>query len=273
MAKGRRSQVWHYQPAFRRPRHVHEEPEINLITQGRGVIEIGNRSLEVQGGSLVWFAPGIDHHLAKASDDFELITAGFQPELLGAFAREHNWAPQFARPAQLLSESRCLKLQNVLQGIALMAEPQPAEGIAIGLLYEFSQLPVEQSRRLSGRAAAQVLSRPTITRNQLAMVLGSNKGDVSRAFHRDHGVTLRNYRSTLRVLDFLRRLESGAVNLTRAALEAGFGSYSQCHRVFRGVLGCSPREFLSENVRDSIVNQFEPLVEFAERSTRLKSAI
>ena len=269
MARGRRAQVWHYQPAFRRPRHVHAEPEVNLITRGRGVIEIGNQALEVKAGSLLWFAPGIDHHLANASDDFELITAGFQPELLAAFAREHNCVPQFARPAQLLSESRCLRLQHVLQGLPLVADSQPAEGIAIGLLHELSQLPVEHSRRLSSRAAAQVLSRPTITRDQLAMMLGSNKGDVSRAFHRDNGVTLRNYRSTLRILDFLRRLESRCANLTRAAIEAGFGSYSQCHRVFRAVLGCSPREFLSENVRDSIVNQFEPLIEFAEKPAQI----
>jgi len=273
MARGRRAQVWHYQPAFRRPRHVHAEPEVNLVTRGRGVIEIGNHALEVKAGSLLWFAPGIDHYLANASDDFELITAGFQPELLAAFAREHRCVPQFARPAQSLSESRCQRLQHVLLGLPLMADPQPAEGIAIGLLHELSLLPVQNSRSLSARAAAQVLSRPTITRDQLAMMLGSNKGDVSRAFHRDHGVTLRNYRSTLRILDFLRRLQSGSANLTRTAIEAGFGSYSQCHRVFRAVLGCSPREFLSENVRDSIVNQFEPLIEFAEESTQISSAI
>jgi AraC-like DNA-binding protein len=224
------------------------------------VIEIGNRSLEVRAGSLVWFAPGIDHFLAKASDDFELITAGFAPELLASFAREHNHVPQFARSAQLLSESRCLNLQQVLRGLPLMAEPQRGEAIAIGLLHELSQLPMEHSRGLSGRAVTQVLCRPTITRAQLASKLGSNKGDVSRSFHRDHGVTLRAYRSTLRILHFLHRLESSPVNLTRAAFEAGFGSYSQCHRVFREVLGCSPREYLLENVRDSIVNQFEPLI-------------
>jgi len=260
MASGRRAQVWHYQPAFRRPRHVHQESEVNLVTRGHGVIEVGNRSLQVGSGALLWFAPGIEHYLAKASDDFELITAGFAPELLAAFAREHNRVPQFARSAQLLSESRCLKLQQVLRPLPLMADPQRGEATAIGLLHELSQLPMEHSQRLSGRAATQVLSRPTITREQLASMLGSNKGDVSRVFHRDHGVTLRNYRSTLRVLHFLRRLESRPVNLTRAAFEAGFGSYSQCHRVFRAVLGCSPREYLLESVHDSIVNKFDPLI-------------
>jgi AraC-like DNA-binding protein len=33
--------------------------------------------------------------------------------------------------------------------------------------------------------------------------------------------------------------------LLDACLRAGFGSYAQCHRVFRHSLGCSPRSYFA----------------------------
>jgi AraC-like DNA-binding protein len=46
----------------------------------------------------------------------------------------------------------------------------------------------------------------------------------------------------MRLIDFVRRVDDGQ-SLTAAALGAGFGSYSQCHRVFRAILGCGPRDY------------------------------
>jgi AraC-like DNA-binding protein len=47
--------------------------------------------------------------------------------------------------------------------------------------------------------------------------------------------------------------------MTRAALQAGFGSYSQCHRVFRSLFGISPREFLASRTEIALFDKFEPL--------------
>jgi AraC-like DNA-binding protein len=103
------------------------------------------------------------------------------------------------------------------------------------------------------------LARPETRRDELARLLGRNRGDFSRRFRRDQGMSLSDYRNRLRVLEFLRLLEAGASNLTWAALDAGFGSYSQCHRVFRALLGLSPRDYVRAELRERLSEQFDPL--------------
>jgi AraC-like DNA-binding protein len=60
---------------------------------------------------------------------------------------------------------------------------------------------------------------------------------------------------------FLRFLQTCSTmpNLTQAALLAGFGSYSQCHRVFSRVMGVSPRAYLGSELPGTQASLFEPL--------------
>jgi AraC-like DNA-binding protein len=54
----------------------------------------------------------------------------------------------------------------------------------------------------------------------------------------------------MRLLQFIRQVDSGERDLMTSASIAGFGSYSQAHRSFRSVLGCSPRQFFSDGLRE-----------------------
>jgi AraC-like DNA-binding protein len=60
------------------------------------------------------------------------------------------------------------------------------------------------------------------------------------------------------VLDFLTQLDTKTSNMARAAMLSGFGSYSQCHRVFSEVIGVSPREFMASGVRREHASEFDP---------------
>jgi AraC-like DNA-binding protein len=60
-------------------------------------------------------------------------------------------------------------------------------------------------------------------------------------------------------LRFIEAADSGQSTLLAAALEAGFGSYSQCHRAFSAVLGCTPRAFFGTPIRSQMADTFEPL--------------
>jgi AraC-like DNA-binding protein len=259
MLAQRRAQAWQYQPAFRRPRHFHEEPEINLVTRGRGVILLGDRAIPVSTGSVVWFAPGLDHYLEEASPDFELFTLGFQPESIKAFEREHLTLARFARPAQRIDAASIAQLSDLLSELQTAADAQAVEERLLQVLQKLSQLGEAPEACLGHRAASFILTHPTTSRDQLARALRSNRGDVSRCFHRDHGMTLRQYRNAIRTLEFLRQLDAGAANMTRAAIGAGFGSYSQCHRVFHALLGQSPREYLNAQRRENLTDRFEPI--------------
>ena len=254
-----RVQAWQYQPEFRRPRHFHEEPEINLVVHGRGVMSLGDRTITVSAGSVVWFPPGLDHYLQEASPDFELFTVGFQPESLQAYERENKTLAHFARPPQYIDAASTAQLAALLSEVQTTADAQAIEVRLMQVLLELSQLAQAPDDCLGHRAASFILTHPTTSRDQLARALSSNRGDISRRFHRDHGMTLRQYRNAIRTLEFLRQLDAGAANITRAAIGAGFGSYSQCHRVFHSLLGQSPREYLISQRQESPTDRFDPI--------------
>jgi transcriptional regulator GlxA family with amidase domain len=56
------------------------------------------------------------------------------------------------------------------------------------------------------------------------------------------GASLVEYRNRLRLRGFFDQVEGGETNLIRAALAAGFGSYAQFHRVYRQLVGGTPRD-------------------------------
>ncbi len=231
------------------------------MTKGHGTIEIGERSITVQAGSLVWLPPGLDHYLANASHDFELLTIGFHPSLIEAFAREHSGPVSFAQEHKQLDQRQAARISKMATEIHEATDARSIEERSLQVLRTLLQMNSASRVRLGHRAASFIATQPATSRDRLAQVLGSNRGDVSRHFHREHGMTLRQYRNVLRTLDFLRLSEGGA-NLTRAAVEAGFGSYSQCHRVFRSFLGLSPREFVAAQRKLPTFDDYEPLEDF-----------
>ena len=78
----------------------------------------------------------------------------------------------------------------------------------------------------------------------LATELGVSPGHLARSFKREMGVSLVDYRNRLRLDRFFESIQrrGGSGNLLDAALEAGFGSYAQFHRVYRKFLGTTPRD-------------------------------
>jgi AraC-like DNA-binding protein len=112
---------------------------------------------------------------------------------------------------------------------------------------------------LTRRTLEAVVDEPALGREALARVARANPSEVSRHFHRDFGMTLVKYRTRLRLLRFIRHVDRRAGDLTAAALEAGFGSYSQCHRSFYSEFDCAPRQFFSSGLREQMEQAFEPL--------------
>jgi AraC-like DNA-binding protein len=86
-----------------------------------------------------------------------------------------------------------------------------------------------------------------VTGERLASDLGVSPGHLARSFKREMGVSLVDYRNRLRLDRFFEAIQrrGGNGNLLDAALEAGFGSYAQFHRVYRKFLGATPRDVFS----------------------------
>jgi AraC-like DNA-binding protein len=82
----------------------------------------------------------------------------------------------------------------------------------------------------------------TVTR--LARAVGTSPSTLARAFRRTYGRTLVQYRHEVQVARVRALYGKGdGATLQEAAALAGFGSYSQFHRVFTRLCGCSPRDY------------------------------
>lgn len=245
MLPGRRAQAWRHQPLFRRPRHFHEEPELNVVVRGRGVLAVGSRQLDVQTGDVVLLQPGQDHALLEESPDFDLFVLALRPELASrAGVLEHRRVGK-----------RNLSADTVASLVAsLGALGASADGTAVE-----TQLADRFAALWSSFDAPHVLCRRALDRlwldagaseTLLASELQTDPSGISRQVRNGLGVRLVEYRARLRLMQFIKGVDEGRP-LTRAALESGFGSYAQCHRVFQRALGCSPSEYFG-GARDGV---------------------
>ena len=129
----------------------------------------------------------------------------------------------------------------------------------LGPLLERSDPAISQNLSNSGptddyaRLAAQVVRRlqvnPNQARHELARQLGTTADRLGRAFKAALGESLQSYRNLLRLERFLAIVDPAGGDLLPAALDAGFGSYAQFHRVFRQRFDCSPVDYLRQRRR------------------------
>lgn len=255
--------VWKFSPESggRRPRHFHEEPELNLIVAGSARFGIGDSIVEAQAGELLAFPAGQDHALLEASPDLYLFAIGLSPklsaEVLGA-DRHSAAVPTHVRLPSAELKQVVARASAIVDQVGI--EPQAAE-----LWEHVAWLRRRHAPRLGGplhvltrRALSLLAEQPELERAALAKAARGSPYALSRYFHKDLGTTLVKYRARLRLLRVIHAFDAGGQELKQASQNAGFGSYSQFHRVFRAELGCSPRAFFGSSLRERMQNTYEP---------------
>jgi len=267
MLPGLRAQIWRYSPEYRRPRHFHREPELNLVVAGTATFGSGSTTLAVAAGDLLCWPPGCDHELLDASLDLDLFVLALTPELcervLGRQAAPTLLAPFQSR----LPEMATSALHARLAAPVLTTESCVAEEHVVRLWVDaHDSRPKVQCRvDLGRRVLRSLLQRPELGRSEHARLVHAHPSELSRSFHRAVGLTLSSYRTRLRLLRFVDLVDEGRRTLLAAALEAGFGSYSQCHRSFRATFGCTPRAFFGSRLRSEMEGAFAPFDVASER--------
>jgi AraC-like DNA-binding protein len=191
-------------------------------------------------GELVAFWPGQDHELIDASPDLELFVMALRPELA------HHVTSWRYLPAQASARLDGATLTQISEQAGALETVSDRLVVESSLVRMFDTLGsyLNSAQSLTRRAASEVQRRPALSAGEIAYGLRSTPSDVSRRFKVDSGVRLVEFRARVRLMKFIRLVDSGQ-SLTRAALSADFGSYAQCHRVFQRVLGCSPRAYFA----------------------------
>ena len=239
--------------------HRHDELELNLVTAGRAAYLLGERRYDLARNTLVWLFPGQDHVLLDRSSDHQMWVVLFKPDLLRRLGLDGQQAVllESAPPGhhcRQASEADGMRLSLLLKEIdgvrgdtarfnaslgyalfsawaAFLDADEPVVGPDIHPAVE------RAARLLRDEADPQTVSR-------IAAEAGLSASYLSRLFHQQTGVTLVDFRNRQRIERFLRLYESRPrMSLLEAALESGFGSYAQFHRVFSQQIGCSPAAY------------------------------
>jgi AraC-like DNA-binding protein len=248
--------LWHYRnlgPA--NVMHHHAELEFNLVTAGRGRYLLENRSYEIRRGDLLWLFPAQEHVLVEQSADFEMWIGVLKPQALQRIAtdasarllRAKNPPGQFCRRLPLPA---CVRLEKLFLDIA--AAPAPPGLVNAGLAFAFlrtwqhflhaDDVPVHDVHPAVEKAARLIRDESShLNLDALAARAGLSAPRLSRLFKQQTGVALTDFRNRQRVERFLAIYGTGQRRtMLAAALEAGFGSYPQFHRVFKRVAGRAP---------------------------------
>jgi len=261
-----RAHIWRHVPATRRPRHFHAEPELNLVTGGSATFAMGEteKLFPVVRGDLLWWPPGQDHVLVDASPDFDLFVIGGTAEFS---MRVLTGTPDAgcAGPIHIRLPTLALAEFEAICGAPISASDVPVDVPAIerrvGDLWRQAHAlrrTADVMHVVTRRTMASLYQRPELGRSEIARLVRAYPTEISRNFHNDMGMTLSAFRSRLRLLRFIQAVDGGATSLLAAALGAGFGSYSQCHRIFQQTFACTPRSFFDTPLRAQMQNAFAP---------------
>ena len=251
----RDGQVFRYTAQPAHGHHRHDELEWNLAIRGTCSYLVAKQRYDLRRHSLIWLFPGQEHVLVNPSADCELWVGTVRLSALRRAARvaldarllEANPAWHLARPLPASASVRLAALSEHL------SEVTDHDRYNTGLLHvalecwaAFDAAALEMPARVHPAVdlAAHLLSRRDhpASLNELARRVGLSPGRLSRAFHRDLGVTLVDYRNRVRLERFIAAREPGGTqSILAAALAAGFGSYPQFHRVYVKHFGTTPR--------------------------------
>jgi len=254
--------LWHYRRHGRNAMHRHAELEFNLVTRGAGLYLLANRKYRIRRGDLLWLFPAQEHVLIEQTPDFEMWIGVCKPRAVRRIATDAN--AQVLRQADPPGEY-CRRLtQDVLARLdGLFADVAAAHdrpglfnaGLNYALLNAWqhfehaAEVPVRDVHPAVEKAARLIRDETTtLSLDELARRAGLSSNRLSRLFKQQTGIALVDFRNRQRIEQFLQIYGTGQrLTMLEAALESGFGSYPQFHRVFKRVIGCSPGDYRRRN--------------------------
>ncbi|GIW76655.1 MAG: hypothetical protein KatS3mg104_1718 [Phycisphaerae bacterium] len=251
-------EIWEYGPPQRSTEaHRHSELEVNLVISGTATYVLRDRRYELGTGTLVWLFPAQEHLIVRQSSNFRMWIGVFRQTMLrntelgqARILRQKSPTEIFCRS---LSPTTTTELAYLFQKVqsARNYPPEFNSGLKYLLLSGWSAF--ERSAKVLPQqmlhpVVAQVIHSAelldsNIRIDHLAAGAGISVGQLSRLFRQQMGIRLVDYRNHRRLQQFLSLYRRGTMTALSAALQSGFGSYPQFHRVFRAQIGESVRSF------------------------------
>jgi AraC-like DNA-binding protein len=239
--------------------HSHDELELHLIERGHAVFVLPDRKLEAPAGTLLWIPPGHEHLLFDVSADLRrwllLVRKRVARRVLPAeaFARavrhEHvvRLAPRELNALRSTFNEQSVGMNKVEAMLAVLGLVNAGIAYALARAHALSDATGAQERAIAFHpAVVRALSAlragsPPPSLPELAALTRTSEAHLSKLFSGQVGVSVTEFRNRLRLQRFFELYgDGGDKTLLAAALDAGFGSYPQFHRVFKAHMGHAP---------------------------------
>ncbi len=223
--------------------HYHPTLEFNLVIAGKGAYFLEDAHYDLAPGTLVWLLPFQRHRLLRSPElDMwvgSLTADHYTPDMLAAVARH---------PITRLAADDAVSLDGLFRHLSQDADAPDVH--AAGLKYAVHS--ALQVARTSAGPPPPVL-HPAVTQ-ALAILRADDEIANLAALAKRCGVSA-NYLGDLLTsqtgrgfvewrniarLDRFQNYYPESEDLLTAALAAGFGSYTQFHRVFHDMIGTTP---------------------------------
>jgi AraC-like DNA-binding protein len=237
--------------------HTHEELEVNIIISGHATYLISGKKYHLKENSHCWLFPNHPHLLLNASVDFKMWVAVFKKSLLqrlvldgadprllmesflGRVVNENvkkendQLIPAFEETNRLSGERAlhnssiallCLKVWKCFES------GKKAHSISISVEIQKALQLIQQKKHLS--------------LDELSLKLNMSPSNLSRLFKKEIGLNVSHYKQKVSLEHFMSLWQNSPdINILKACLESGFGSYAQFYRVFSQNFGYGPAEY------------------------------
>lgn len=244
-------------------RHAHRFAEIHLVVHGHAVLVVGNQRVELPSGSLLWLPPRLEHLTLETTPSLQRWILAIRDPAVRRILGEREASPllrtQTGMRSGRLSRQELFGLCRLFEDVASESSSRDSlanAGIGYALTRAMNALQRTSIHALEPTALHPVVARALslidgdgllLSRRELASRCRTSPTHLSRLFVRELGQPFREVRNKKRLARFqLLMTEGRCESMTEAALEAGFGSYSQFHRVFRRLIGTTPSEWCLE---------------------------
>lgn len=150
-----------------------------------------------------------------------------------------------------LSEGENQALESLCESISSENDDLLRAGLGYLLLRFWKAFEMGEQNAVGGAVHPAVERAARLLRDQnpplavpaLARQVGLSPSRLSRLFAAQTGRSLSDFRAAQCLQRALRLCDDKGLSLSEIAVRAGFGSYSQFHRIFRATTGQSPAQY------------------------------
>lgn len=248
--------------------HRHKELELNLLIRGSAECVLDDRKYVFRMGAIAWLFGAQSHLMINQSKDYESWVAVFRPRLVSRLCIKENTRilrglSPTGHHCKILPLESFQHLDRICQIVNASRSDPIRHNAGLGHLLleswhvyqQCDRVPAGTTLHLAVERLIQLMKGDGVDLNfaALARAAGLSPSRLGRLFKAQTGLTVVEHRNRLRIQRFIELYGAGErVTMLAAALQAGFGSYTQFHRVFSRAFGYNPRQkFAASAGRDN----------------------